>query len=211
MSLGPKSLRTTGLIKKINQKKRRETIDTRRFINHTIYSVLREPRLDLLLIRECLTGRLSEDLISLLTWGGVRRGVWGEHRDFHRHTRLTPCNFLPLTGAAEKALSKNNARDEHSTATGTLLHDSLILDIISRVIRLFFPYHNNLERLRKTEVFYSQLTDRETKTVSGFHPEARRWCWGRLWNLRNLLPSTGLYLLGLRLSNCCFSTRNFFF
>lgn len=211
MSLGPKSLRTTGLIKKINQKKRRETIDTRRFINHTIYSVLREPRLDLLLIRECLTGRLSEDLISLLTWGGVRRGVWGEHRDFHRHMRLTPCNFLPLTGAAEKALSKNNARDEHSTATGTLLHDSLILDIISRVIRLFFPYHNNLERLRKTEVFYSQLTDRETKTVSGFHPEARRWCWGRLWNLRNLLPSTGLYLLGLRLSNCCFSTRNFFF
>lgn len=77
MSLGPKSLRTTRVIKKINQKKRRETTDTRHFINHTLYLVLRERSLDLLLIREYLTGRVSEDLISLLTWGGVRRGVWG--------------------------------------------------------------------------------------------------------------------------------------
>lgn len=78
-------MRTTGLIKKINQEKRRETIPARHFINQTIYLVLREPSLDLLLIREYLTRRISEDLISLFTWGGVRRGVWGEDRDFHRH------------------------------------------------------------------------------------------------------------------------------
>lgn len=46
--------------------------------------VLRDLSLDLLLIREDVTGRESEGLISLLTWGGVRRGVWGEHRDFHK-------------------------------------------------------------------------------------------------------------------------------
>ena len=46
--------------------------------------VLRDPSLDLLLIREEVTGRVSEGLISLFTWGGVRRGVWGEHRDFHK-------------------------------------------------------------------------------------------------------------------------------
>ena len=88
-------MRTTGLIKEINQKKRRETTDIRHFINQTIHSVLRGPSLDLLPIREYLTDRISEDLISFLIWGGVRRGFRAEHRDFHGHiSKPNPMQFF---------------------------------------------------------------------------------------------------------------------
>lgn len=74
MSLGPKSLRTTGLIKEINQQKRRKTTDVRHFINHTIYLVLREPSLDLLLIREYLTA----EYLKTSSHYSLRVGLGGE-------------------------------------------------------------------------------------------------------------------------------------
>lgn len=155
MSLGPKSLRTTGLIKEINQQKRRKTTDIRHFINHTIYLVLREPSLDLLLIREYLTGRISEDLISLLTWGGVRKGVWGEYRNFQRHIlNLVLCNSV-----ARRCYRETSGQEQSYILIQDSNRYSLSWLIDFRYNfkghQVLFPYHNNLERLRKTEMFYS--------------------------------------------------------
>lgn len=47
--------------------------------------------------------------------------------------------------------------------------------------------------------------------VSGFYPKAQRLCWGRLWNIRHLLLSVGLYPLGSCLQNCFLELEGFFF
>lgn len=106
MFLGQKSLRTTGLIKEINQNKRREKTDIRHVINQTIHSVLR----DLLQIREYLTGRIAQDLISFLLCVGLE-GESGLSTEIFTGIFLSlilHAIFLPCTGAAEKPLGKNN-------------------------------------------------------------------------------------------------------
>ena len=98
------------MIKEINQQKRRETTDIKHFINNTIYSVLGKPSLDLLLQRECATGRISEDLISLVTWGGDRReSETSTEISTGTFLNLIPCNFLQHIGATKKPLGKNNS------------------------------------------------------------------------------------------------------
>ena len=106
MFLGRKSLRTTRLIKEINQNKRRETTDTKHIINQTIHSVLG----DLLQIREYLTGRIAEALLSFLIWVGLE-GESGLSTEIFTgiFLSLIPYNyFLLCTGATETPLGKNN-------------------------------------------------------------------------------------------------------
>lgn len=139
--------------------------------------VLREPSLELLLMREYLTGRISEDLILLFTSGGVRRGVWGEYRDFHRHiSKLDPMSFF---FNAHRCYKETSGQEQSYTLIQHSNRYSLswLIDLRYNFMgdRVHFPYHNNLERLRKTEV----LSSNQRQKVSGFHHKTHRSCWGR--------------------------------
>lgn len=161
MFLGQKSLRTTGLIKEINQNKRREKTDIRHIINQTIHSVLR----DLLQIREYLTGRIAEDLISFLTWVGLE-GESGLSTEIFTgiFLSLILCNFFTVHRCCRETSGQEQSHPLIQHSNRYSLAWLIDFRYNFKGHQVLFPYHSNLERLRKTEVFYSQFTGGETKT-----------------------------------------------
>ena len=104
MFLGRKSLRTTGLIKEINQNKRRETTDTKHKPDHSFSA--KGPASN----KGVSNWQIAEDLISFLTWVGLE-GESGLSTEIFTgiFLSLIPYNyFLLCTGATEKPLGKNN-------------------------------------------------------------------------------------------------------
>lgn len=160
MFLGRKSLRTTGLIKEINQNKRRETTDTKHKPDHSFTA----------------TGPASNKGVSNWqnSWGphlishlgGVRRGVRTEHRDFHRH--ISKPNPIQLFFTVHRCYRETSGQEQSYPLIWHSNRYSLAWLIDLRYNfkghQVLFPHHSNLERLRKTEVFYSQFTGGETKT-----------------------------------------------